>query len=176
MPLGLLVSTLLTLQSGAQPAPAQPATSQPAATQPAPVQPAVVPPTVGQNLKPLSFHSQRFDYKWDTLLPVNIEVDGLKISTIFFNRRQVKTWPLKGADFGARAQVEVTNNSKTRRIPGFAVAVFDSENRLLGVANGGTKVGSVSPGDTETFDLNFTHVSERLPLGSYFYLTVELGE
>lgn len=136
-------------------------------------QPAAV---AGQNLKPLSFHSQRFPYKWDTLLPLGIEVDGLKLNTIFFNRRQVRSWPLKGADFGARAQVEVTNNSKKPRIPGFAVAVFDAEDRLLGVGNGGAKVGSIDPGGTETFDLNFSRVSERLPLGAHFYLTVELTE
>jgi len=148
----LIVSTLLVLQT-----PAPPPASAPA-------------------LKPLSFFSQRFDYKWDTMLPMNIEVDGLKVNTIFFNRRQIRSWPLKGADFGARAQVEVTNTSKRARIPGFAVAVFDADNRLLGVGNGGAKVGSIDPGGTETFDLNFSRVSERLPLGAYFYLTVELVE
>jgi hypothetical protein len=56
------------------------------------------------------------------------------------------------------------------------VAVFDSENRLLGVGNGGVKIGSVNPGNTETFDLNFSRVNERLPLGAYFFLTVELAE
>ena len=141
--------------------------------EPSPAQPVVA---TAQNLKPLSFYSQRFDYKWDTLLPIKIEVDGLKVNSIFFNRRKVRAWPLSGADFGARAQVEVTNNSKNPRIPGFAVAVFDAENRLLGVGNGGAKVGSIGPGTTETFDLNFSRVSERLPLGAYFYLTVELVE
>ena len=140
-----------------------------------PAQPAVAPAT-GQELKPLSFHSQRFDYKWETLLPVNIEVDGLKVNTIFFNRRQARSWPLKGVAFGVRAQIEATNTSKRPRVPHFAVAVFDSEDRLLGVAGGGTRVGSVSPGDTETFDLNFTWLNERLPLGTHFYLAVELTE
>jgi len=135
------------------------------------------PPTAtAQALKPLSFFSQRFDYKWDTMLPMNIEVDGLKVNTILCNRRQIRSWFLKGADFGARAQVEVTNSSRKARIPGFAVAVFDADNRLLGVGNGGAKVGSIDPGGTETFDLNFSRVSERLPLGAYFYLTVELVE
>jgi hypothetical protein len=155
----LFLSTLLGLQTpAANPAPAQPAVA------------------AGQDLKPLSFHSQRFPYKWDTLLPIHIEVDGLKVNTIFFNRRQVRSWPLTGADFGARAQVEVTNNSTRPRVPGFAVAVFDAEDRLLGVGTGGAKVGSVAPETTETFDLNFMRVNERLPLGAYFYLTVELTQ
>lgn len=153
-----LLPTLLSLQAPAAAAP--------------PAQPA---PAASQALKPLSFHSQKFPYKWDTLLPLNIEVDGLKVNSIFFNRRQVRTWPLKGADFGVRAQVEVTNTSKNSRVPGFAVAVFDGENRLLGVATGGAKVGSVGPHTTETFDLNFARVNERLPLGAYFYLSLELN-
>ena len=38
------------------------------------------------------------------------------------------------------------------------------------------KVGSIDPGNTDTFDLNFTKVNERLPLGDYFYLSMELSE
>lgn len=144
---------------------------------PPPAQPAAAPAQAApKDLKPLSFHSQKLAYKWDTLLPLHVEVDGLKVNSIFFNRRQVRSWPLKGADFGARAQVEVTNTSKLPRAPGFAVAVFDAEDRLLGVATGGTRVGSISPGDTETFDLNFTRVTERLPLGTHFYLSLELAK
>jgi hypothetical protein len=161
----LVVPFLLALQ------PTTPSTTTP----PAPPPPAAA-TSAGQDLKPLSFYSQRFNYKWDTLLPINYEVDGLKVNTIFFNRRQATTWPIKGADFGARAQVEVTNTSKSPRVPGFVVAVFDSENRLLGVASGGAKVGNTGPGKTETFDLNFSKVTERLPLGAYFYFSVELSE
>ena len=125
--------------------------------------------------KSLSFFSETFPYQWDRLLPLTAEVDGLKVNSIFFNKRSFRTGPLKGADFGTRAQVEVTNTAKTSRIPGFAVAVFDADHRLLGVATGGAKLGSVAPGDTETFDLSFHHVLERLPLGTTFVLSVELA-
>jgi hypothetical protein len=160
----LMIPVLFALQNPAPP------TTQNVDAPPAPVA------VADQNLKPLSFDSQRFPYKWDTLLPVHIEVDGLKVNTIFFNRREANFWPLKGANFGVRAQLEVTNTSKQPKVPAFAVAVFDSEDRLLGAANGGTKLGTVAPGDTETFDLNFTQVNERLPLGSYFFLTLELSK
>ena len=56
------------------------------------------------------------------------------------------------------------------------MAVFDAEGRLLGAATGGTKLGTVKPGETETFDLNFTQVKERLPLGASFVLSVELRD
>ena len=160
----MLFELLLSTALGLQPPAANPA--------PAPV-PAQAP---SQGLKPLSFHSQRGAYKWDTLLPLQFEVDGVKVNSIFFNRRQVRSWPFRGADFGVRAQVEVTNTSTRPKVPGFAVAVFDAENRLLGVGTGGVRVGTLAPGATETFDLNFSKVNERLPLGDSFYLSMELTE
>ncbi len=123
---------------------------------------------------PLGFASRRFDYKWDQLLPLGLELDGLKVNSIFFNTRELKTSWLKDATFGIRAQVEVTNSAKSDRIPGFAVAVFDKAGNLLGVASGGTKVGVVKAGASETFDLNFTQVKERMRRGDHFVLSVEL--
>ena len=126
---------------------------------------------------PLSFHSESFPFQWDRTIPLAIHVDGLKINRIFFNKRMIQGGVLgllKETEFGTRAQVEVTNTSKLPRVPGFAVAVLDRDGRLVGVASGGTKLGTLSPGETETFDLNFTQVKERLASGATFVLAVEL--
>jgi hypothetical protein len=120
--------------------------------------------------------SQRFKFHWDRLIPLNVELDGLKLNSIFFNRREIRSGFLKGADFGIRAEVEVTNTAKYPRIPGFVVAVFDEDQKLLGAASGGTKIGTVPPGSTETFQMNFHHVVERLPKGASFILSVELRD
>lgn len=122
----------------------------------------------------LSFVSVSRPYLWDKLLPVDLEIDGLKVTTIFFNIRQPKASFFKDADLGTRAQVEVKNTGTTTKIPGFAVAVLDAEGKLVGVATGGSKIGGVKPGETETFDLNFTQVKERVPKGATFLLSVEL--
>ncbi len=127
-------------------------------------------------LRPLGFFSQKFPYQWDVLLPLKTEVDGLKLNTIFFNRREIRSGLLKGAEFGTRAQIEVTNTGKRSRMPNFAVAVFDDESRLLGVAIGGSKLTGVAPGETETFDLNFSRVLQRLPKGTHFVLSLEFAE
>lgn len=153
---------LLVLALHPQAPPAKPASAAPAATQPAATQ------------APLGFYSRRCEFKWDRLLPLGFEVDGLKVNSIFFNTRELKANWIKDATFGTRAQVEVTNGAKADRVPGFAVAVFDKEGHLLGVASGGTKLGVVKAGETETFDLNFTQVKERLPRGDHFVLSVEL--
>ncbi len=143
---------------------------------PAPQAPQAAEAPKAQELKPLGFLSQRFPYQWDTILPLKVELDGLKLNTIFFNRREIRSGLLKGAEFGTRAQIEVTNTALKVRVPHFAVAVFDGENRLLGVATGGTKITGVRPGDTETFDLNFSRITQRLPKGTYFVLSLEFAE
>lgn len=136
---------------------------------PTPTQPAVK-PQAGQ--QPLSFYSQRFPFHWDQFMPLKAEVDGLRINSIFFNKRTMTLF--KSAEFGTRAVIEVTNTASAKRVPGFAVAVFDAQNRLLGVASGGPKLGGVQPGDTESFDLNFHQVVERVPRADHFVLAVEL--
>ncbi len=125
---------------------------------------------------PLSFFSQKFPYAWDQLLPLKAETDGVRLNSIFFNRKALAKGPLKGVEFGTRAQVEVTNTTQKARTVGFAVAVFDRDARLIGVASGGTRWFSLRPGATSTFDLGFSQVLERLPLGDHFVLSMELGE
>ncbi|HEX9081189.1 MAG TPA: hypothetical protein VF768_02865 [Holophagaceae bacterium] len=143
---------------------------------PAPVPPPAPAPST---VHPLAFYSGTFPYLWNRLIPLSIDLDGLKVKSIFFDIRKPESnffGLLKGAEFGTRAQLEVTNTSKYPKVPGFAVAVLDKDGQLLGVASGGTKLGTVKPGDTETFDLNFTQVKERLPKGDHFVLSIELRD
>lgn len=123
---------------------------------------------------PLSFASGSFKFYWDTTLPITLSADGLKVTQIYFNTRRSRYSWLKDAEFGVRAHLTVTNTSARPRVPGFAVAVLDADGKLLGVASGGTKVGTVGPGETEEFDLSFTQVKERLPKGATFLLSMEL--
>ena len=122
----------------------------------------------------LSFASGSYKFLWDTTLPMDLEVDGLKVKEIYFNVRKSRYSWLKEAEFGTRAHVTVTNASARPRVPGFVVAVLDADGKLLGVASGGTKVGTVAPGETEEFDLNFTQVKERIPKGATFLFSLEL--
>ncbi|HJV49758.1 MAG TPA: hypothetical protein VJ549_10830 [Geothrix sp.] len=125
---------------------------------------------------PLSFFSQSYTYYWDRLIKVDAAVDGLKVNSIFFNVRKPNVPLLRSTEWGSRAQIEVTNSGTRTHIPGFAVAVLDADGKLLGAATGGSKVTGVKPGETETFDLDFTQVKERLPKGATFILSVELRD
>jgi hypothetical protein len=170
----LLPALFLLAPAGAVSAAAQ--ATPPAAQATPPGTPAEAPKAKAapQELKPLSFFSKRFPFRWDQLMPLDAEVDGLKINSIYFNKRTMSL--LKGAEFGTRAVVEVTNTASVTRVPGFAVAVFDSDNNLLGVASGGPKIGGVRSLETETFDLSFHQVLERIPRADHFYLAMELTD
>jgi hypothetical protein len=122
----------------------------------------------------LGFACKRVDYQWDRLIPMELSVDGLTVKSIFFNKRGMASGPLKGKTFGTRSQVEVVNTSAFSKNVGFAVAVFDENDNLIGVASGGNKLGIVRPGKTATFDLGFSQVKERLQRGSYFIISLEL--
>ncbi|MFN7957930.1 MAG: hypothetical protein U0P46_06380 [Holophagaceae bacterium] len=178
--LGLAQEPPLQIPPPATEAPAQapaPAPPPPAAPAQAPAPASKPAQAASTPAAPLSFYSEAFPFAWDRVIPLTVNLDGLKVSSIFFNKRVLQPGFfsfLKEAEFGTRAQVEVTNTGKVPKVPGFAVAVMDKEGRLIGVASGGTKVGTVKPGETETFDLNFTQVKERLASGDKFLLAIEL--
>ncbi len=126
--------------------------------------------------QPLSFFSETFPFHWNQSQTLNIDVDGLKITAIDIGKREPSSKLFQGPDYGSRALIHATNTSRRSRTPGFAIAVFDKEGRLLGAANGGTKIGTVKPGTTETFDLGFFQVKDRLPKGDHYVLSVELRD
>ena len=126
-----------------------------------------------KELVPLSFACKRFDFYWNQLIPIKIEVDGLIVKSLTFNKKKLSIF--KNIEFGTKATVIVTNNTNNIRVPGFAVAIFDAENRLLGVASGGPRVGGIQPGQNAVFNLTFDNVVERITKGSYFYFSVELN-
>lgn len=133
-------------------------------------------PPVPAQPQPLSFFSGTFPFHWNQSKTLSVDVDGLKVTSIAIGKREPKSKFLQGPDYGTRALLHVTNTSKRSRTPGFAIAVFDTEGRLLGAANGGTKIGTVKPGATETFDLAFFQVKDRMPRGDHYVLSVELRD
>lgn len=182
----LLPALLLVSQTPAPPAPpvaeenvavdARPAVAEdqpaPAPARPAPAAAPARPAAASAHLKPLSFLSRQFKFHWDQLMPLDLQLDGLQIKSIYFNKRTMNLF--RSAEFGTRAVVKVTNGASATRVAGFAVAVFDADNQLLGVASGGPKIGGVAAGDTDTYELSFHQVVERIPRADHFILAVEL--
>lgn len=185
--ISLLLPALLLLVQDPVAGPEAPAVAQdaPPAAAPATPAPAAKVPDPGPGakekgkekqpeLKPLSFFSQRFPFRWNQFLPLTAEVDGLRINSIFFNKRTANLGVFGNPEFGTRAVVDVTNTTSDTRHPGFAVAVYDDQDRLLGVASGGPLLGGVRAGATMSFTLSFSQVVERIPKADHYYLSVEL--
>lgn len=133
-------------------------------------------PSIPAEPQSLSFFSGTFPFYWNQLQTLSINVDGLKITSLAIGKREPRYKLIQGPDYGSRATISVTNTSERSRTPGFAIAVFDKEGRLLGVANGGAKVGTVKPGTTESFAMSFFQVKDRLPKGDHYVLSVELRD
>lgn len=147
--------------------------AEPPKTETETVKPEPSPPAQPQSL---SFFSGTFPFHWNESQTLAIDLDGLKVTSLAISKREPKSKLLQGPDYGSRALIYVTNTSKRSRTPGFAIAVFDKEGRLLGAANGGTKLGTVKSGATESFDLGFFQVKDRLPKGDHYVLSVELRD
>jgi len=73
----------------------------------------------------------------------------------------------------AKAVVRVDNNSARDQEVGVALAVFDADGTMLAAGSGGTKVGTLTQGERDTFTIRFPYVYRNLKNASYFYLTVE---
>jgi hypothetical protein len=59
---------------------------------------------------------------------------------------------------GVRLQVALTNTGEVPRRAGVAVALFDDQGRLVGVASGGSRMVALRPGQTKFYTLDVDHV------------------
>ena len=73
----------------------------------------------------------------------------------------------------ARADVAISNTSTVALRVGLAVALFDAEGALVGVASGGTRFRGLKPGRQDTYSLTFDHVNERIHSAATFQITLE---
>lgn len=118
--------------------------------------------------------SKIYVFKPETTLDIGVEVEsGLRLDTVRFSLpstlggRVVRTGGL------AQADVAVSNiGSESRRV-GIALAVFDDDNRLLGVASGGVKLFPLKPGRQTTYGLVFENVNAEIYKATKFQISVE---
>lgn len=73
----------------------------------------------------------------------------------------------------ARAEVSVTNLGKEPLRIGIAIALYDAEGALVGVASGGSKWVAIKPGKRSFYTVKFTDVDRRLREATSFRITVE---
>ena len=106
--------------------------------------------------------------KW---LALDLAVTDVQVEQIKFH------WPstMMGIKTGYKATVRVKNGSVRQIGVALAVALYDKDARLLGAGTTATRLGTIDPGDTAEFDIEFNHTTQRLEQASQFHILLEIG-
>ena len=114
-------------------------------------------------------NSARYRFEGNRWLSLDLAVEDIRADVIRFE------WPatVLGIKSGYKAVVKVTNGSTRQASIGIAIAIYDADARLVGTGTTGTKVGTLSPGDTAEFGISFENVTARLGTADQFHIALE---
>ena len=115
-------------------------------------------------------NSARYRFEGNRWLALDLAVEDVRTDTIRFD------WPstVLGFKTGYKATVKVVNGSSRQASIGVAVVLYDADNRLLGAGSTGTKLGTLNPGDSADFTIEFNHVTERLDQATQFHIALQI--
>lgn len=99
--------------------------------------------------------------------------DGLRVDSVRFEFPASRGGKLLRTRGLARAEVAVSNVGSAQRKLGVAIALFDAERRLLGVASAGTSLMPLKPGRQRNYTLVFDHVNSEARRATTFQITLE---
>ncbi|MBI4160897.1 MAG: hypothetical protein HY509_00440, partial [Acidobacteria bacterium] len=109
-------------------------------------------------VSPAELASRRYKFSPNQNLTVEIRAGGIAVRSVLFE--------FPGAVLGIRsahrARVRVVNESDGKVKMGLAIALFDADDRLIGVASGGTRGVSLKPGAETDYSLPFHEVRGSL--------------
>ena len=113
--------------------------------------------------------SARFRFEGNKWLKLDLEVAGVRADLIRFE------WPstMMGVKTGYKSNVKLINNSTRQVRIGLAVVLYDRDGQPIGAGTTGTKLGTIDPGDSAQFGVDFNHVTERLEQSDQFSLVLE---
>ena len=117
--------------------------------------------------------AKTYVFKTGTPLQVGTEIQpGLRLDSVEFLLPADDGSP-SGLFNGPRVKIAISNLGDASIRVGIAVAVMDDENRLLGAANGGTKMFPLRPDRQMVYTLEFDGVAAELSKGTIFRLSIE---
>ena len=116
-----------------------------------------------------SMGSARYRFEGNKWLALDLSVGDVRLDMIKFE------WPATrlGIKTGYKGTIKVTNGSSSQIRLGLAVVVYDSESKLIGAGTTGTTLGTIDPGDTAEFSIDFKDITERLEAASQFQIALE---
>ena len=116
-----------------------------------------------------AINSARYRFEGNRWLSLDLAVADVRTDVIRFD------WPstVLGLKTRYKATVKVVNGSTNQISVGVAVAVYDAEGKLLGAGTTGTRIGTITPGDSAEFTIDFDHVTERLGDATQFQIALQ---
>jgi hypothetical protein len=113
--------------------------------------------------------SKRYRFSPNQNLTIQLSAGGVAVRSVLFE--------FPGAVMGFRsahrAKVKVVNEGDHAVKLGLSISLFDEQDRLVGVAAGGTKGISLKPGEESDFSLPFHYLTEHLETASFFFIAIE---
>ena len=118
--------------------------------------------------------SRQFEFREDVTLEIGVATDdGLRLDSVHFALpRSAGSAHPRTAGLSA-VQIALSNTSEQSHMVGVALAVFDAEGRLVGVASGGSKLLPLKPERQKTYTLVFNHVNGGMHRAKTFRITLE---
>lgn len=118
--------------------------------------------------------SKGYEFKDNVTLEIGESTeDGLRIDTVRFHIPPTAGSPGQRTGGLANAEIAISNvGSKSRKV-GVALALFDEQGRLLGVASAGTSMMPLKPGRQRTYTLVFDHVNGQVQRTTRFQFSLE---
>jgi hypothetical protein len=115
-------------------------------------------------------NSARYRFEGNKWLSLDLAVGDVRLDVIKFE------WPatVLRVKTGYKATVKVTNGSAAQARIGIAVVLYDQDAKLVGAGTTGTTLGTVDPGDTAQFTVDFNHVTERLEQATQFHMALQV--
>jgi len=115
--------------------------------------------------------SRSYEFKPGVMLEIGASTDdGLRVDSVRFvmpSSTAVRTASEAGVE------VAISNTAQESQRVGVAVALFDAQGRMVGVASGGTKFMPIKPGRQKSYKLIFDSVYVESPRATTFQISVE---
>jgi hypothetical protein len=115
-------------------------------------------------------NSGRYAFEGNRWLSLDLAVAEVRADVIRFE------WPstVLGMKTKYKAVVKVVNGSTRQVSVGIALALYDADSKLIGAGATGTKLGTIDPGDSAEFTVDFDHVTERVESAAQFHIAMQV--
>jgi hypothetical protein len=115
-------------------------------------------------------NSGRYKFEGNKWLSLDLAIGDVRVETIRFE------WPatMMHVKTGYKAAVKVANGSSRQAGVALAIAIYDKDAKLIGAGTAGTTLGTIDPGSTAQFTVDFKDVTTRLEEADQFHIALEI--